>query len=159
MDHQWADNKYGQDHWTWFSIQLNNDIELVCCEYRNGGKKDFLGSVIYADGHSEHAKDVIVTPLDKGWVSPKTKARYNLSWKIEIPSKKIVLEATPEVKTQEMIFGTVNYWEGPMKYQGSVDGHKVRGQGFLELVGQPIQYGTVKLTTQILKNIKDKMSL
>lgn len=159
MDHQWADNKWGQDHWTWFSIQLDNDIELVCCEYKNGDKKDYLGSIIYADGHSEHAKDVILTPLDKGWISNKTKAKYNLVWKIEIPSKKISLQVAPEIKNQEMVFGTINYWEGPMKFEGVVDGVQVQGRGFLELVGQPIQYGAMQLTTQILKNIKDKMSL
>lgn len=159
MDHQWADNKWGQDHWTWFSIQLNNDMELVCCEYGNGDKKDYLGSVIYADGHSEHAKDVVLTPLDNGWTSAKTKAKYNLVWQIEIPSKKIILRAEPEIKAQEMIFGTINYWEGPMKYRGGVDGEEVKGQGFLELVGRPIQYGAMQLTTRILKNIKDKMSL
>jgi len=46
-----------------------------------------------------------------------------------------------------------------MKFEGVVDGVQVQGRGFLELVGQPIQYGAMQFTTQILKNIKDKMSL
>jgi len=54
--------------------------------------------------------------------------------------KKIKLKVEPLIKNQEMIFGTLNYWEGPLAVQGSFSGRKVTGQGFLELVGRPSQY-------------------
>ena len=37
-----------------------------------------------------------------------------------------------------MIFGSINYWEGPMKIKGLVNGKKANGKGFMELVGYPM---------------------
>src|SRR3989338_2291044 len=49
MDHQWADAGYIKDKWTWFSFQLDNGIEMMCCEYTAGKDKDYLVDIIYAD--------------------------------------------------------------------------------------------------------------
>ena len=45
MDHQWADAQYSNDiKWTWFSVQLDNNAEIVCFEYDNGKNKTYLAS-------------------------------------------------------------------------------------------------------------------
>jgi hypothetical protein len=41
---------------------------------------------------------------------------------------------------QEMIFGAVNYWEGPVTVSAIVGGKKVKGVGFMELAGYPSDY-------------------
>ena len=139
MDHQWADVNYNpKTNWTWFSIQLDNNIELVCFEYGDGKNKSYLATISYENDTQVSAKDVILTPTDIVWQSPVTKAKYPLSWKIEIPSKKISLEVEPLLRNQEMLFGTINYWEGPLAVKGVVNGKKVKGSGFLELVGCPM---------------------
>ncbi len=161
MDHQWADTPYSQDLWTWFSIQLNNKIELVVVEYGRE-KKDCYAGICLPDGRQEHFGKVKISPLDRGWKSPKTGAIYNLSWRIEIPEKKIILKAEPLIKKQEIIFGTINYWEGPLKISGKINNKKISGRGFMELVGRSAKHGSLAGIRNILfdefkKNLKKSL--
>jgi len=141
MDHQWADSPYTKDLWTWFSIQLKNKTELIVIKYGEG-KNNYYAGICHPNGRQEHFREVKISPTGEFWRSPKTKARYELSWKIEIPEKKIVLNVEPLIKKQEMVFGTLNYWEGPTAVFGKMNGKKVSGRGFLELVGRPIKYSS-----------------
>ena len=159
MDHQWANIAYSKDKWTWFSIQLDNDTEMVCFEYDDGKVKTYLASISYPDNRQEHINEVKFTPLKISWMSPETKTKYILSWRIEIPSKNIDLEVKPLIKTQEMIFGTINYWEGPLTVKGLFNNKKVKGSGFLELLGRPAQYGNIKLLKNTLVKTLRKQHL
>jgi predicted secreted hydrolase len=155
MDHQWADVAYAKDEWNWFSIQLDNNVELVCFELEGDKNKSTYAGISYADGKSEYFREVIFTPIGKKWISVKTKAAYPLAWTIEIPEKKIKLQVEPLIKNQEIIFGTINYWEGPLAVSGVFAGKKVEGRGFLELVGRPSQYKTYNFFKENLsKTIK-----
>jgi predicted secreted hydrolase len=160
MDHQWSNTVYVNDEWNWFSIQLKNNIEIICFEYRGEENKTSLASISYADARTENFFDVRFTPLSEEWISPRTRARYPLSWRIEIPEKKIDLIVKPLLKKQEVIFGTINYWEGPFKVAGTMAGKKVTGQGFLELVGRASKYKAGKFFReafeQALKSIKNR---
>jgi len=144
MDHQWANTKYTQDKWTWFSIQLSGGRELVCYEYDDGKVKSRLAGISHADGKTEHFDRVQLKPLGRTWTSPKTNATYPLDWNIRIPGKAIDLTVKPLINTQELIFGTINYWEGPLAVSGIFEGKKVSGQGFMELVGYPSNYDNIQ---------------
>ena len=160
MDHQWADVGYTKDEWNWFSIQLENNTELVCFELQGEKKFAYVG-ICYPDGRSEHFENIIFTPRGKKWTSAKTKASYPLAWTIEIPEKKIKLQLEPLIKNQEIIFGTINYWEGPLAVTGSFGNKKVKGNGFLELVGRPSQYKAYNFFKESLsktvKNLEKKI--
>ena len=154
MDHQWADAPYQQDKWTWFSIQLENNNEITCFEYEWKNKKYRLASIIDGNNKVFNFTDVTLTPLDVYWESEETGAKYPLAWEIEIPSKKIRLFTTPLVKEQEMIFGTINYWEGPLDIKGKWNGKEISGKGFLELVGCPIKKSLIRIfETEFKKKI------
>jgi len=140
FDHQWADVAYAKDHWTWFSIQLNNKTEIVCFDYYDQNKKNCLAGFSFADGRQFHTDQVIIKPKKDIWTSSDTGATYQLSWQIEIPKQQTSLIVKPKVKNQEMIFGQINYWEGPMKVQAKINGQKLKGKGFMELVGYPSDY-------------------
>lgn len=156
MDHQWADVSYSEDKWTWFSIQLENNIEIVCYEYNSGKNKTYLATISYPDGKQKHFSEIKLTPLCKEWKSEKTGAVYDTKWKIEIPLENITLEAEAVVKSQELVFGIINYWEGPIKIKGTFGNRKVKGAGFMELVGCPFGYTKVKFLRQELNDkIKD----
>jgi len=144
MDHQWADASYSKDRWDWFSVQLDDDTEMVCCAYDDGKVKTYFADISYSDKRQEHYKEVEITSLNERWTSPKSKAIYPLAWRIKIPAKNINLNLTAKIESQEMLFGSINYWEGPLRVKGSFDGEKVTGVGFMELVGYPSQYGNVK---------------
>ena len=144
MDHQWADAKYSRDRWDWFSVQLDNDTEIVCWMYDDGKVKTYIADISYADSVQEHYQNIEIIPLKKTWTSPKSKAAYPLAWKIKIPEKNIELDLTAKIDDQEMLFGSINYWEGPLQVGGSFDGKKVSGIGFMELLGYYSQYSNVK---------------
>jgi len=144
MDHQWADASYSKDKWDWFSVQLDNDTEMVCGLYDDGKVKTYFADISYADNRQEHYQEVEITPLNERWTSPKSKAVYPLAWKIKIPAKNIDLNLTAKIENQEMLFGSINYWEGPIQVEGNFDGENITGVGFMELVGYPSQYENVK---------------
>ena len=154
MDHQWADASYSKDRWDWFSVQLDDDTEMVCCVYDDGKVKTYFADISYSDNRQEHYQEVEITPLNERWTSPKSKAVYPLAWKIKIPEKNIELNLTAKVDNQEMLFGSINYWECPLQVEGSLGGEKVKGVGFMELVGYPSQYTNVKyLSDEIGKTV------
>lgn len=144
MDHQWADVGYSKDKWNWFSIQLDSNTEIMCCEYSDGKHRDYLIDISYPDGRQESLKWLLLKQGEKVWESEKTKARYPLSWRIEIPERNIVLDVSAPIKNQEIIFGSINYWEGPLIVSGMMGNSKVAGVGFMELVGYPSDYGNVR---------------
>ncbi len=144
MDHQWADTSYSKDRWDWFSLQLDDDTEIVCFMYDNGRTKTYLADISYPDNRQEHYREVEIIPLEKRWLSPKGKAVYPLAWKIKIPAKNLELSLTAEIDNQEMLFGSINYWEGPLSVSGRLGKREVNGVGFMELVGYPSDYSNVK---------------
>ncbi|MFA6354858.1 MAG: lipocalin-like domain-containing protein [Candidatus Paceibacterota bacterium] len=153
MDHQWANASYKgkSDKWTWFSFHLEGGIEIMCVEYDTETGTDILIDIINSDGTQKQYKKAIIKPLGKFWKSKKTKAKYPLSWIIEIKEANILLEAEALVKDQEMIFGQINYWEGPMKVKARMNGKKFRGRGFMELVGYESDYNYLILESEELE--------
>ena len=55
-----------------------------------------------------------------------------------------------------MLCGSINYWEGPLSVEGSFDGEKVKGVGFMELVGYPSQYNNVKYIRDEIKKTANR---
>jgi len=104
-------------------------------------------------GVQENTKNIKFTPTGISWTSPHTKTIYPLSWRIEIPSKDIRLNVKPIIKEQEMLFGTINYWEGPLVVKGTVRGKKVSGRGFLELAGYKPKYMLSKIIQEELERL------
>ena len=157
MDHQWANVAYTKDKWVWFSIQLDSDEEILCYEYNDGKVKSYLASISNKNGSNEHSTRVILEANGRTWTSPKTKAVYPIDWRIRIPEKNIDLVLTAEVKNQEVIFGSINYWEGPLQVVGTFKGRDVVGKGFLELVGYPSKYTDLKYAEDLVKGALGKI--
>ncbi len=156
MDHQWANSAYSKDSWTWFSIQLDNKTELLCIQYGDNKTSTRLASIIFSDGSSKHFDSFEMYPLGDTWQSKKTKARYDLSWKITLNELKLELIVRSKTNKQEMIFGRIYYWEGPTAVSGKMLDKKVKGDGFLEIVGQPGDYTNLDFFKDVLvRNIKE----
>jgi predicted secreted hydrolase len=152
MDHQWADAPYRKDKWTWFCIQLNDGTDIMCVEYNSGKSKDYLVDIIDARGRQYHSRRVLLEPGNKIWQSKKTKAKYPLEWFISIPGKKMFFNVRSIIGDQEMIYGAITYWEGPTKVSGTINGKKVTGVGFMELVGYPTDYNFPMLAGREINN-------
>lgn len=146
MDHQWADVAYAKDAWTWFSVQLDDGTDIMCVEYYDGKVKDHVVDMIGPHGRATHYDHAIFSPGQKTWRSETTKAEYPLSWTITVPGHNITLTTSAIVPNQEMIFGSINYWEGPVAVAATIGKKKMNGVGFMELAGYPSNYNFLLLT-------------
>jgi len=141
FDHEWATNQLasGQSGWDWFSVQLDDGSELMIYRLRRkDGSVDGAssGSFIAKDGSVRHLRldELRLTPV-KFWQSTKTRGRYPIGWRVEVPPLGIDLEVTTPVEAQELALDPLAYWEGMIDVRGKRDGRAVNGHGYLELTG------------------------
>ncbi|MFM8552113.1 MAG: lipocalin-like domain-containing protein [Nitrospiraceae bacterium] len=144
MDHEFGSGDLGADQvgWDWFSVQLENQMEVMVYRLRRAdGTIDPAsgGSLIFPDGRvqSLSASDVRVD-AERHWTSQFSGARYPARWTIAIPSADLTLEITPELADQELRTSRstqVTYWEGAARIVGTQRGAQVTGRGYVELTG------------------------
>jgi predicted secreted hydrolase len=144
MDHEFGSNQLGQDQvgWDWFSIQLDNQTELMLyLMRRKDGSVDpySSGTLVNADGSSKHLalKDFRIEVMDR-WKSPKSGANYPMKWKVAIPSEGVELDIQPAFPDQELITNRstrVTYWEGAVQAIGKFGKTSIKGAGYVEMTG------------------------
>jgi predicted secreted hydrolase len=153
----WMDHEFGSSQlreyqvgWDWFSIQLDQGMELMFYQIRHrDGKIDpySSGSIIFLDGTHQHLlkKEFQIDVLDH-WKNSKSGAIYPSKWKIKVPDHQIDLTLSPTVKDQELITKEstrVTYWEGSVKIEGKYQKKSIKGMGYVELTGyaEPLSKG------------------
>ena len=132
MDHEWFTEQLASDQvgWDWFSIQLDNNTELMLFELRRkDGSIDPYSSGTFIDqrGVAKHLRreDFSLQPLSL-W------HKYPVAWRVRVPSLNIDLVCKAVLPDQELRTktGVQNYWEGAVDYSGSQT-----GVGYLEMTG------------------------
>ena len=144
MDHEFGSNQLGEDQvgWDWFSIQLDDQTELMLyLMRRKDGSVDpySSGTLVSANGATRHLdlNNYRLEALGR-WKSPMSGADYPMKWKIAIPSEQIELEINPAFQNQELITNRstrVTYWEGAVDIRGTTRGKGVAGAGYVEMTG------------------------
>ncbi|MGZ8424960.1 MAG: lipocalin-like domain-containing protein, partial [Candidatus Binatia bacterium] len=144
MDHEFGSNQLRDDQvgWDWFSIQLDNQTELMLyLMRREDGSVDpySSGTLVSADGVSKNlsVNDYHIEALQR-WKSPTSGATYPIKWKVTVPSEAIELEITPAFPEQELTTHRstrVTYWEGAVQIRGTARGKPVGGNGYVEMTG------------------------
>ncbi len=144
MDHEFGSSalRENQQGWDWFSVQLDNDTELMLYQIRRSdGTVDVVssGSLVTPDGDVIHLThdDIVVEPLRR-WTSPHSGARYPMGWRVSIPKLRIRLRLDPLLDDQELITRSstrVTYWEGAVGVNGSFENNAVQGEGYVEMTG------------------------
>jgi len=145
----WMDHEFGstfleasQVGWDWFSLQLDDDSELMVFQIRGAaGQPDRYssGTWVDADGVATRlsARDFTLLPRRR-WLSPLSDAVYPVEWRIELPNREVLLDVSAAVDKQELDTSastTVTYWEGAVTVSGQVGDRPVRGSGYLEMTG------------------------
>ncbi|HET7710593.1 MAG TPA: lipocalin-like domain-containing protein [Thermoanaerobaculia bacterium] len=144
MDHEFGSSalRENQQGWDWFSVQLDNETELMLYVIRRSdGTPDVTssGSVITDSGdvipirHSQ-----MRVGAESRWTSPRSGATYPMGWTIDIPSLKVRLKVTPLMEDQELVTKSstqVTYWEGAVSVTGSFGNVGVSGTGYVEMTG------------------------
>ncbi len=145
-DHQWGDFEMDSSGgWDWFSIQLDDQTELMIflLRFLDGHKAITGGTFVDADGCYSHFSDHEVTALGS-WESLRfDNTIYPMGWDLEVPEHDLVLQLMPVFEDQELDCRstTLNtYWEGEVEVTGTKGartsgGQPVEGLGYVELAG------------------------
>lgn len=144
MDHEFGSGDLGADQvgWDWFSIQLEDNIELMLYRMRHkDGSSDLAssGTVVSPDGRARHLEvtDFQIESTET-WTSTESKATYPSKWRLTFPSLNLVLDVVPLLADQELRTSRstkVSYWEGAVAVTGAKQGKPIKGQGYVELTG------------------------
>ncbi|MEX2425353.1 MAG: lipocalin-like domain-containing protein [Thermomicrobiaceae bacterium] len=142
FDQQWGDFLVlGGEGWDWFSIQLDNNQELMAWQSHDGEGTilDGNATIVREDGEAIDvpSEALSIEPLDE-WESHQTGGVYPMVWSIRVESHDIDLIVEPVMEDQELITlestGVV-YWEGMVRISGDWEGAGVEGLGYVELTG------------------------
>ena len=142
MDHEFFTEQLSPDQlgWDWFSIQLDNNTELMLFELRRkDGTIDpySAGTFIDAQGRAKHLKrgDFTLQPLSL-W------HKYPVAWRIRVPALNIDLTSHAVLEDQELRSkqSGPSYWEGAVDYSGTQHANTQhantqRGVGYIEMTG------------------------
>lgn len=145
----WMDHEFGtsfleaeQVGWDWFSIQLDDNSELMLFQLRRSDglfDRHSSGTWVGADGKTVAiASSEFDLRRGKTWRSEASGATYPVSWQIDVPKQGLRLSVSTRVQDQELRSDRttgVTYWEGAIDVEGTQSVRKVRGRGYLEMTG------------------------
>lgn len=144
MDHEFGSNQLTAEQigWDWYSVQLDNNTELMFYVMRRKGggfDKNSSGTIVYPDGSTKHLAlaDYRITALGK-WQSPNSQATYPIGWKVDVPSIDCSITIEPVMPQQELVTSRsteVTYWEGSCRVKGTQKGKPVKGDAYVEMTG------------------------
>ena len=140
-DHEWATNQLTaeQEGWDWFSLQFEDDTELMLFQIRrrDGTKDPFSsGTFVKADGTTESiGREDFSLRVEEVWRSPDTGGEYPVAWQIAIPKLDWTLRVQARLPDQEFREPPVIYWEGAIQAEGMRNGKMLVGRGYLEMTG------------------------
>lgn len=144
MDHEFGSSQLSKEQigWDWFSVQLDNNVELMLYMLRReDGSIDpnSSGTIIGADGSVRHLTLAeFSTRSFSTWKSPTSKGEYPLDWQVTVPSLSLDLRVKPLMLNQELAKTRstgVTYWEGDCDVIGTYEGKPVKGDAYVELTG------------------------
>ena len=134
MDREWSTSALGKDQvgWDWFSLQFDDNTELMIYQLRNkDGSVDEFSSGAFIDKEGKKINlnlgDFKLKALDY-WTN-ESGAKFPIKWKLDIPRYDMSLVVSTELKNQMHNF-SIPYWEGAVRVSGSKT-----GLGYLEMTG------------------------
>jgi len=151
----WMDREFGiweQGNWDWFSIQFDDDTELMIYQFRTETGEmnaNSTGTFVESDGTCRYLKrSEFEIETTSTWTSHRTKAVYPAGWRVKVESLDIDIEIKPLIADQELdTRGStmVVYWEGACSVAGTRAGQTVSGKAYVELVGYDLSHETAGL--------------
>ena len=144
MDHEFGSTQLNPDQvgWDWFSLQFDDDTELMLYLIRKAdGRPDpySAGTWVGSSVESVHVRqpEFSVEVLEH-WTSPSSKGTYPSKWRIRVPKLGLEVTVTPSFADQELNTAKstkVIYWEGAVSAVGAVQGRAVKARGYVEMTG------------------------
>lgn len=148
----WMDREFGswdQGNWDWFSIQFDDETELMIYQFRSESgdmNGDSTGTFVRQDGTCEYLErkgfEIYVTNT---WTSERTGAEYPSRWHVRVKKLGIDITIEPLIADQELdTRGStmIVYWEGVCKVSGTRGKNPIGGRAYVELVGYDVSHET-----------------
>lgn len=153
----WMDREFGsweQGNWDWFSIQFDDETELMIYRFATGSSGldgGSTGTFVDRDGKCQYLerKDFEIEVLST-WTSGKTRAEYPSRWRVRVPVLDIAVEIVTLIDDQELdTRGTtmIVYWEGACSVAGTRAGNPISGRAYVELVGYDRSHENMDIAT------------
>lgn len=144
MDHEFGTSflEAGQQGWDWFSLQLDDQTELMVyvLRRRDGSIDQHSGGTLIDAAGKATVLQFGDYGLQSGrtWKSATSHAEYPVEWVIDIPSQAMFLNVRAVLDDQELHTDEstgVTYWEGAVVATGTRNGRRLQGRGYLEMTG------------------------
>jgi len=145
-DHEWSDGASDPSMvgWDWFGLRIGDGRSLMLYRIRraDGGTATLFGGLVDSRGAVRPVApaEVALAPL-RYWTSPRSGARYPISWKITLtPAGESPLSIELEAALNDQELDTrkstrVTYWEGAVDGRATQDETLERVEGYVELTG------------------------
>lgn len=124
--------------WDRFLLQLDDGRELLIFRLR---RRDGSGTPINSGFLVDRAgkiqsfdSEALTIEILDYWESPRDGTPYPALWRFHLPAQGIDLRLTPAVADQELNL-LLRYWGGLVQVRGQEKGKKIKGQGYVELIG------------------------
>ncbi len=141
FDHEWATNQLAvhQKGWDWFSLQFDDNTELMLFQIRTDeGKQDThsAGTFVFEDGSDLKIGQAgfSLEPL-AWWHSETSGANYPVEWRLSVRALDLDLDIKPRRRQQELSAKPFTYWEGAVQAAGTRKTNPVEAVGYLEMTG------------------------
>ena len=138
MDHQFGNFRVSRG-WNWFSVQLDNNAELIFWQIVNQDESVESGdlTVYFPDEKLFNTQDFTLEKLET-WTSPHSGRTYGTRWHVIEKENDIDLTIEARFKDQEIIsdlsfIPITTFWEGNTLITGTFKGKQVTGVGYAEL--------------------------
>lgn len=134
IDHQGFKESLPWKSWRWYSVQLNNNVEMA-----------FVPEIYLKDGSGLKKNDLFIFRNNKEiiksqdyeikdlayWTNPKTNIRYPIKWQLDIPGHNTSLIITAVIPNQ-VIDEAGGFYEGTCLVSGTFEGQTVTGRAQFE---------------------------
>jgi predicted secreted hydrolase len=128
--------------WDWFALTLDNDHEIMISLIRHADDSiahTSSAAIVFPDGSWQClAADSLHLHAGEFWTSSVTAARYPVQWTLRTDIGQVQLDIRAVIEAHELVSAsstTIDYWEGPVRVFGTMEGVSVAGNGHVELVG------------------------
>lgn len=148
IDHQWGGYSWlvsnGPENrlrgWEWLGINLDDGTDWIVVVHRDAQSGRVLTRYATESrpGGGRHTYRDVRVRTTRFWESPRTRIRYPVAWRVEVPSARARFDFTPLSNEQEApVFGLMRaVWEGAGVVEGTVAGVAVHGRAVGEVHGR-----------------------
>jgi len=134
-DHEFGNGLSEHDSWNWFSIRLENNIQIMVYEYLVNKERHSLEAVWVDELGNQQAIHNVELRAKKYWRSVRSMKQYGVEWEISIPEKQALFTITACEYDQEFYcrIPSSPFWEGRLDVKGRLEECPVSGLAMAEL--------------------------